>query len=276
MPATTPTETGSTVIAHIHFQHIAAHKVIIQTSEEAGSSPFSRITVHARSLFFTFSAQSGGQVKLPEIFIFYIQSVFGYIKIMQFEFFRLETTHKFDVMLVGKRMRIRTIDIQVQIILLLVILFQARILAGHNLVPLRIIVIGRECSSLSAFFLDAIVKLYIGDPVLNRLDDKSSLMVVPVSLLGSLSTLSQCTGIIMVDVPILIINRHIRPVTTSQAIIKPIYKAGRSPYVITSETGRIVEFQPVCQSSIDFSSGIETLQAFFSKLYKSFLIQIVE
>lgn len=83
----------STVIAHIHFQHIAAHKVIIQTSEEAGSSPFSRITVHARSLFFTFSAQSGGQVKLPEIFIFYIQSVFGYIKIMQFELFSLETTH---------------------------------------------------------------------------------------------------------------------------------------------------------------------------------------
>ena len=173
-------------------------------------------------------------------------------------------------------MRIRSIDIQVQIILLLVILLQTRIFAGHNLVTLRIVVVGRECSSLSAFFLDAIVKLYISDPVLNRLDDESSLMIVPVGLLGSLSTFSQCTGIIMVDVPILVINRHIRPVTTSQTLIKPIYKAGGPTDIITSETGRIIELQPACQSSIDFSRGVKTLQALFSKLNKPSLVQIVE
>ena len=97
-----------------------------------------------------------------------------------------------------------------------------------------------------------------------------------IRLLSSLSTFCQRTRIVMIEVTVLVINRHVRPVSTSQTIEITIRKTRWSTNIIAGKAGRIVEFQPLCQCSINFCCRIETLQIFFSEVEKSSLVQIIE
>ena len=126
-------------------------------------------------------------------------------------FFGLKSTHNFKIMFVCKRSGVCTVNIQIPVIFLQI----GILLTCHDFITSRVIIIPFEIQRFGAYFINTVIKFDVGNPVFDRLNNKCSLIIVAVALYFTISSFYQSARIIMIDITISIVNRHIGPVGTS-------------------------------------------------------------